>query len=55
MKNYDLVIPVFKEKKIVNLLDYLFKNTSNIDKIMDGSITTFIRSYLLNEMESNNE
>ena len=33
MKNYDLVIPVFKEKKIVNLLDYLFKNTSNIDKI----------------------
>ncbi len=33
MKFYDLVIPVFKEKKIVNLLDYLFKTSKNIDKI----------------------
>ena len=29
--------------------------TANIDKVMDGSINMFIRSYLLYKMESNNE
>jgi len=33
MKKFDLVIPVYKEKKIVHLLDYLFNNSKNINKI----------------------
>jgi len=29
--------------------------TANIDKVMDGSIDSFIRAYLLHQMENNNE
>ena len=33
MRNFDLVIPVYKEKKILNLLDYVFSNTKKINNI----------------------
>ena len=29
--------------------------TVNVDKVMDGDIDMFIRSYLLHQMENNNE
>ncbi len=33
MRNFDLVIPVYKEKKILNLLDYVFSNSKKINNI----------------------
>jgi len=34
MDGYDLIIPVFKEKNIINLIDYLFKNSKNFSNII---------------------
>ncbi len=32
-KGYDIIIPVFNESKIINLLDYLFENIKNYNNI----------------------
>ncbi len=34
MGGYDLIIPVFREKNIINLLDYLFETSKNFNKII---------------------
>jgi len=33
MNGYDLIIPVFKEKKIIKLIDYIFINSKNFNNI----------------------
>ena len=34
MIGYDLIIPIYKEKKIINLIDYIFKSTKNLNQVI---------------------